>query len=233
MELSEGELSLLQVMDELKQMGTSQNVKVYQRHGAGDSVYGVSFANLGRLRKKIGRNHELALALWESGNMDARTLATMVVDVQRLTPLDIDKWMGDIHYYVLVDLFADALSRSPFALEKMKEWMKSKEESRKQCGYSLLASMLKNHVRIGENEAKQILETIEREIHSSPNRARHAMNMALIAIGVYQPDMTELAIDHARKIGKVEVDHGETRCRTPDAEDYIRTGKGKRRSSST
>lgn len=42
-----------QVMRELKALGTAQNVKVYQRHGAGDNLFGVSFANLYKLQKKI------------------------------------------------------------------------------------------------------------------------------------------------------------------------------------
>ena len=47
------------------------------------------------------------------------------------------------------------------------------------------------------------------------------MNLALIAIGIYKPTLRKQAIAAARRIGKVEVDHGETSCKTPDAESYI------------
>jgi len=50
---------------------------------------------------------------------------------------------------------------------------------------------------------------------------RHAMNGALIAIGIRNPKLQEKAILTARKIGKAKVDHGETSCQTPDAEAYI------------
>ena len=51
----------------LKSMGTAQNRKIYSRHGAGENIYGVSFANLAKLRKQIKTNHELALELPDHG----------------------------------------------------------------------------------------------------------------------------------------------------------------------
>jgi hypothetical protein len=71
-------------------------------------------------------------------------------------------------------------------------------------------------------ECRKILETIESEIHQSPNRARYAMNTALISIGAYRPSLMNEAIAAAKRIGKVEVDHGDTSCRTPDAIEYIK-----------
>jgi hypothetical protein len=70
------------------------------------------------------------------------------------------------------------------------------------------------------------IETIERRIHSSPNRTRDAMNSALIAIALRSPELQREGIAAARRIGKVEVDHGETSCKTHDAEEYIlKTGR--------
>jgi len=61
-------------------MGTAQNRKVYARHGVGEDMYGVSYSNLGKLRKSIKRHHALAEQLWATGNHDARVLATMIAD---------------------------------------------------------------------------------------------------------------------------------------------------------
>jgi hypothetical protein len=46
------------------------------------------------------------------------------------------------------------------------------------------------------------------------------MNNALIAIGSHEPLRAD-ALEAARAIGKVEVDHGQTGCKTPDAAAYI------------
>ncbi|MBI3856045.1 MAG: DNA alkylation repair protein, partial [Planctomycetes bacterium] len=65
--------------------------------------------------------------------------------------------------------------------------------------------------------AAAVLVTIEKEIHGSANFARHAMNGALIGIGICKPSLRRKAIEAAKRIGRVEVDHGETSCKTPDA----------------
>ena len=208
-------------MSELKDMGTSQNVKVYKRHGAGDNLFGVSFANLGKLKKAIKVDHELAGELWHTGNTDARCLATMIIDSKKFSSSQADKWIDDVEYYLLADLLAQVIAQTDFALKKMDDWMKSKDEFKKQCGYAILSCCLKDGVEIPDSKCKKILKTIEKEIHASPNRAKHSMNMALISIGIYKASLTDSTMEFAEQIGKVKVDHGETGCKTPDAIPYI------------
>ena len=97
----------------------------------------------------------------------------------------------------------------------------SEEEFVRQSGFSTLASALKEGVELSRDDCRDILSRIESEIHNSPNRARQAMNNALIAIGVFQPELSEDAVAAATRIGRVEVDHGDTSCKTPDAVSYI------------
>ena len=214
-------MTFKQTMAALKKMGTAQNVKVYKRHGAGENVFGVSFANLKPLAKKIKEDHELALQLWDSGNVDARTLATMVVDNGAMDGALAQRWVKDVDYYLLADCVAGVVAKSPVAEAKMKAWMKSKKQYIRQSGYSVLASSLVNGVDVSVSDCRQYLKTIEKEIHASANRAKHAMNMALIAIGIYKSALTKPAMAAAKRIGKVDVDHGETACKTPDAIPYI------------
>ena len=68
-----------------------------------------------------------------------------------------------------------------------------------------------------DRAADQRLERIEAGIHRSPNRTRYAMNCALISIGKRTQKLRRAATAVARRIGPVEVDHGETSCKTPDA----------------
>jgi len=214
-------MTYAEAMAELKKMGTAQNVKIYKRHGAGENLFGVSFANLYKLQKKIKVDHKLALRLWESGNTDARTLATMIAEPKQMTPSQADKWLENLSCYGLVDLLAGLISKTPFAKEKMEEWMKSPKEYVRQCGYSILGGLFKNGTSISDSDCQRHLKTIEKEIHSSPNRARHSMNGVVIGIGVFKPSLTAEALATAKRIGKVEVDHGETGCITPDAIEYI------------
>jgi hypothetical protein len=90
----------------------------------------------------------------------------------------------------------------------------------------LLTHLALNDASLGSEYFKPYLGTIERRIHSSPNRTRDAMNSALIAIALRSPELKREGIAAARRIGKVEVDHGETSCKTHDAEEYIlKTGR--------
>lgn len=215
-------MTYAEVMNELKRMGTAQNVKIYKRHGAGENLFGVSFANLKKLQKRIKVDHDLAEELWASENTDGRTLATMIADPSIMTPGMAEDWVRDIDYYVLMDLFASLVSKTSFSDSIMRTWMKSKDEYIRQGGYSLLASRLKNGDDISDDDCRTNLENIKKEIHRSANRARHAMNGALIAIGVFNRALANEAIEKAESIGKVDVDHGETSCVTPDAASYIK-----------
>jgi 3-methyladenine DNA glycosylase AlkD len=212
-------MKLEEVMHELESMGTAQNRKIYKRHGAGDKLFGVSFANLNKLKKKIKVDHELAMKLWDTGNPDAQTFAIMIADPSKLTETEVDHWVNDVHYYILGNLLGDLIAKTDFAQNKMNQWMSSSKEYIRQCGYSILSSFLKYGGEVSDSDLTKYLTAIEKEIHQSPNRAREAMNYALIAIGSYK--LANEAITTAIKIGPVEINHGETSCKTPDAVNYI------------
>ena len=215
-------MTLAEVMKELKALGTAQNVKVYRRHGAGDDVFGVSSASLGVLHKKIRTDHALADALWKTGNWDARTLATLIANPQEFTTKSADSWVREIRSRALAGLLAAPIARSRVAHEKLEVWTASDEEHVRQCGYNVLGAMLRcDPASISDGECRGWIGRIEKEVHGSPNQARHAMNMALIAIGIYKPSLRDEAIRAGRRIGPVEVDHGDTGCTTPAIEPYI------------
>src|SRR5688572_33316488 len=85
-------MTLPQAMAELKKNGSEQTRKTYLRHGAPEPVFGVSFATLKSMYKRIKVDHELALALWDTGNFDAMNLALKIVDPARISSTDLDKW---------------------------------------------------------------------------------------------------------------------------------------------
>jgi 3-methyladenine DNA glycosylase AlkD len=69
-----------ELLRELESAGTAQNRKIYARHGVKRPTFGVSFANLHALAKRINLDHGLGRELWASGNYAARILATMIAD---------------------------------------------------------------------------------------------------------------------------------------------------------
>ena len=203
------------VMAQLKKLGTAQTVKTYARHGAMKS-FGVSFAEIYKLQKQIKQDHALAEKLWASGYTEAQVLGALVADPSKVTPSQAAKWIKGAASYMPCDYLAGLIAKSSIAHGIMQKWMDSPKELIRTTGYQMLAIMLRDRAPVPDADCRRILQTIEKEIHFSPNRARYAMNNALIAIGSL-PALNAEALAAARRIGKVEVDHGDTSCKTPDA----------------
>jgi len=217
-------------MAALKSYGTAQNRKIYSRHGVGKDMFGVSFADLNRLKKQIKRDHGLAVQLWDSGNHDARILATMVADPSAATAKLLDAWKNDLNNYVITDAFSGFAAKTPSARARMEKWTKSPREWIGRAGWLVLAHLARHADGLPDECLLTHLPVIEQRIHGAKNRSRDAMNSALIAIGIRNGRLEKKAIAVARRIGKVEVDHGDTSCKTPDAEAYILKAKARRKS---
>lgn len=222
-------MTCAEVMKQLESLGTEQNRKIYQRHGTGPNLFGVSFANLNKIAKKIKKDHALARELWATGNADARSLALLIADPAATTKAELDGWLKPVTYYLLPDLLVrHVASKTPFARELMTKWIASKQEYVQQAGWNMVAALAMNDGGLDDATLAGFVATIESRIHQAPNRARHAMSMALIAIGIRNAKLEKLAVAAAKRIGPVEVDHGETSCQTPDVVSYIQRTKAHR-----
>ena len=214
-------MSYQTVMAELRAAGTAQNRKIYGRHGVQQAMFGVSYANLGRLRKKIKTDHALARQLWASGNHDARVLATMIADPAQCDNRLADAWVKQLANAVITDAFSGLVAQSKLARQKAATWCRSKQEWIGRAGWNIVARLALDDPALDDDYFAALLPKIVATIHARPNRTRDAMNMALISVGVRNPRLSRLALAAARKIGKVEVDRGQTSCKTPDAAAYI------------
>jgi 3-methyladenine DNA glycosylase AlkD len=205
----------------LEALGKESIRRTYARHGIRGPLFGVSYADLGKLRKAIGRDHALALALWDSKNHDARVLATMVADPGRIERKTIAAWGRALGDHVLADALAGLAAETPHAAGLARDWIASDGDWESAAGWSVVARLAAEPEPFAADELARWIGEIECGIHASQNRTRHAMNMALIAIALRSPALQAQALEAARRIGKVEVDHLDTSCRTPDAANYI------------
>lgn len=215
-------MSARQLLSELEKLGTAQNRKIYQRHGAPPPLFGVSFANINKLAKKHRDDQALAEALWQSGNADARYLALRVADASAMTQKRLQTWVKEIDHYVLVELLARYVaSHSPHAEKLIDRWLRSRSEWISSAGWATLASYALLREERPDTWFGAFLPRIEAQIDLAPNRTRHEMNGALIAIGARSDALAKKATAAAKRIGPVVVDHGETGCKTPEAIAYI------------
>ena len=213
-------MNLHETLDALKSLGKEQTRKTYRRHGAGEDCYGVSTPDLTSLQKRIKQDHALAAELWGSGNHEARILATMIADPKNFDGATLDAWAASLGNSIETGYLAGLAAKTPVAREAMQRWIESGDELTAAAGWIVLSHFAAEG-GLSDAEAEEALARIERGLHGSQNRVRHQMNGALISIGGRKPALQEKALAAAGRIGKVEVAHGDTGCKTPDAASYI------------
>jgi 3-methyladenine DNA glycosylase AlkD len=214
-------MTLEETMRALEKAGSAQTRKTYLRHGAQEPMFGVSFATLKALVKRIKVDHELALQLWETGNHDARMLAIKIADPALIKPAQLDRWAAAIQFRGCNGYAACLTAESGHGEAKAKEWLASPKEKLRGTGWLLVGFLASIDEKIDDATFAKLVERIESTIHSAPNFERESMNSALISIGGRSPALRKVATAAAKRIGKVEVDHGDTECKTPDAGAYI------------
>jgi len=210
-------MSLDEAMAALEAAGSEQTRKTYARHGVTIPMFGVSFATLKTLTKRIKIDHELALALWQTGNFDARNLAVKVVDPARMSRSELDRWSKDPTARMCSSYVAHLAAEGPHALACVGPWLASRSENQRCMGWKLVGALAMLDETLPDDWFLQQMAAIEPHIHTTANAEREAMNQAVIAIGCRNPALRLAAIAGAERIGKVDVDHGDTACKTPDA----------------
>lgn len=210
-----------QAMKALKAAGTAQNRRIYPRHGVTSPLFGVSFADLHKLRKEIGIDHAVATSLWDSRNHDARMLATMVADPEAMSRRDLDSWISAADNYVLSDAVAELAGRTTHLDSRADKWIDSRKEFTAHAGWNLIAAQAMADDDRADAYFVDRLQTIEATMPTAPNRTRHAMHMTLIAIGGRSKGLRRRAAATTKRLGTPVVDHGQTSCKTPDAIPYM------------
>ncbi len=214
-------MNITQTMKELKRLGNAGSLKILPKHGVTGPAFGVRYADLYKIQKRIQPDHKLALKLWETGNHDARILATLIVDAGRIKSRELDSWIGAADNHVLNTAVAGVVAKSPHARKRADAWRKVKAEWKSAAGWEVVGYMAAQDGATDDWLSARLAE-IRKEIGGAANRTRHSMNQTLISIGGYRPKLRAKALTLAKALGKVHVDHGKTSCKTPDATAYIK-----------
>lgn len=189
---------------ELKRLGEKRNVEGMARYGIrAKKVFGVSKPKLDELAKRIGKNHELGMELWETGIHDARILGVLISEAEKVSAKQMDLWVKDLDNWDVCDgscchLFVFAKP----AWEKAFAWTRRKQEFEKRAGFALGAFLA-----VHDREARDVvfvrfLRLIEREAWDERNFVRKAVNWALRNIGKRNIRLNRAAILSAERIHK-------------------------------
>lgn len=214
-------MSLSDVMGILEKLGTEQTRKTWARHGAKGPMFGVLFGELFKLMKRIDVDHELAQALWATGNVDAQNLAMKIADPRAMTPDELDRWAIENPMRMCSLYIATLAAEGPHARAKVHAWLNSSNERLRASGWTLLGRLSDLDESFPESQLLGGIETIEKSIHSAPNEVKNEMNRALITIGGRSPALRKAVLASAKRIGDVTVDHGDTACKTPEVAETV------------
>jgi 3-methyladenine DNA glycosylase AlkD len=166
------------------------------------NALGVSMANLQKIAKRLGRDHDLAAALWETGLYEALMLASLVDDPAQVTPAQMDRWRADFDNWAIVDTVCFKLfDQSPHAFAKVGEWARLNDEFGKRAAFALLACLALHDKGDDDRPFLDGLVLIERAAGDNRNFLKKAVNWALRAIGLRKsPALKAAALDTARRL---------------------------------
>lgn len=212
------------ILKELEQMGSATTRNTLLKHGMQENSFGVKVGDMKTIVKRIKKDYRLAIDLFNSGNSDAMYLAGLIGDETKMTKADLNKWAKKSPWYMISEHTVPFVAaESPYGWELALEWINSNRENVATTGWatlSLIASITPDD-KLDIKALDKLLDIIAKDIHQSPNRVRHTMNGFVIAIGGYVAPLTAKAKAVAKKIGKVQVNMGQTACKVPDATEYI------------
>lgn len=216
------------ILTELKALGKESYKNILLRHGVVEPVFGVSVEQLKKIQKRIKKDYQLALDLYDSGVYDAMYLAGLIADDQRMTKKDLQKWVDNATSSAVCSYtVAWVAAESAHGWELAMKWIDSKKPRVAAAGWATLGSYIS--VTSDENldlaALKQLLKRVESSIHQESDKIRYLMNGFVICVGSYVAPLSDLALKTAEAIGTVECDMGDTSCKVPFAPDYIRKVK--------
>jgi len=166
-----------------------------------DKAFGVAYKDIKMLGKRLGRNHELAAALWDTDVYEARMVASLVDDPSQVTPAQMDRWCKDFDNWGICDTMCfNLFDRTPHAWSKVMHWSSSKDEFVKRTAFALPLSLSVHDKRAGNEPFVQGLVLIERAADDERHFVKKAVNMALRAIGKRNRPLNAAAVVVARRL---------------------------------
>jgi len=190
------------VLSRLEMMANQANVDGMARYGIKpNKVYGISMPTLKKLAREIGRDHKLALELWDSGYHEARMVAALIAEPRRVTEKQMEAWAGDFDSWALCDSVCGyLLDRTPCAWKKASEWSERQEELVKRAAFALMAWLAVHDKNTEDEKYIALLTIIKREAADTRNLVSKSVNWALRQIGKRNRKLNSLAIQAAHEI---------------------------------
>lgn len=170
-----------------------------------DKALGVAVSDMQKLAKRLGRNHELAAALWHTGWYEARMMAAFLDEPACVTPQQMNRWCRDFDSWAICDTVCFHLfDRTPHAWQKVEEWSGGRDEFVKRAAFALLACLAGHDKTASDEQFLALLPLIEQAAHDERNFVMKAVNWALRRIGERSLALNAAAVAIAKRLAQSE-----------------------------
>ena len=214
-----------EILEEIKPLGSDSYKRVIFKHGVKEPCFGVKIGDMQKIVKRIKKDYQLALDLYDTGVYDAMYLAGLIADDMRMTRGDLQHWVAKAYCQGLCSAtvaWVTAGSAHGWALGL--EWIDADPPLTAVAGWATLSSLvsIKDDTQLDLVALNRLLQRVQQTIHQAPDLVRYQMNSFVIAVGSYVHPLTDTAIQMAEEIGPIMADLGNNACQVPFAPDYIR-----------
>jgi 3-methyladenine DNA glycosylase AlkD len=193
-------MTVAQILAQLKSLGNDGRRAHNAKAGAPDNQFGVKLGDIRALAKTIKADHELALKLWKTGNVEAQLLAALLLGPKSLSLDDLDELTCSTTCAQVADwLNAYLVAPHPEKDRLRGKWMKAKNRWAARAGWNLTASRVNKGAE--DLDLAALLDRIEKEMPKAPPEVQWTMNNTLAAIGIRHPEHRRRAIALGEKIG--------------------------------
>ena len=214
-------MTVKEVLSHLKSLSNEKMVALHQKNGAMDNLFGVKLGDIRNIANKLKTNHELALQLWQTKNIDARLLSILIIQPKALSIHELEEMVQAIDLAQIADWFnAYVLKDNPEKELIREKWMDSDNKWLARSGWSLTAGKITRDAD-GLN-LERILDRIETEIKNVAPEVQWTMNTALAQIGIHFPEYRNRAIEIGEKAGIYRDFPVSKGCTSPFAPIWIR-----------
>lgn len=195
-----------QIISRLRAMENKENVKGMEKFGINpNKTLGISVIALRKIARETGKDHLLAIELWDSGIHEARILASMVDNPSEVTSAQMDSWANSFDSWDVCDQCCGNLfDKTAYAYGKATEWSSSGKEFTKRAGYVMMAALAVHGKQIGDKEFIRFLQLIENGATDERNYVKKAVNWSLRQIGKRNSELNKVAIATAERIKRIE-----------------------------
>jgi len=193
-------MTLKDALTQLKSLGDEKVRAHNKKNGAGDNQFGVRHGDIRKLAAKVKTNHQLGIALWDTGNIDARLLAILLLKPKDLSRDEIDRMVRSANFVQVADWLNSYVVKNHPDKESLRQsWMQDDDPWAARAGWTLTSE------RIGKNpeglDLPTLLDRIESEMGHAAPEAQWTMNFCLAGIGIHFPKYRKRAISIGERLG--------------------------------